>query len=126
MSSNLGQGIGGFVGGQLVSNAGVSLPLLFQVMAGFSFAWTAIFYFIYKIFCHKYENQLIKAKEAEENNADDNKETNGKNISFNKTYDMEMRQRQNVSERTSKTKSTFEFEDSMKYWNTQISGKTSL
>ena len=126
MCSILGQGVGGFVGGQLVSNAGFSLPLLFQVTAGFCMAWTFIFYLIYKVFCSKYESQLIQAKVAEENNAKINSHSDARNVLTAAPSDMEIRQRQNASERSLKTQSIVKLEDSMKYWNTQVIGRTRL
>ena len=44
----------------------------------------------------------------------------------NEPDEIELRQRKDVINRHLKTKSTLEFEDSMKYWNTQIAGKTKL
>ena len=60
-----GQGIGGFVGGQLVDNLGVSLPLLFKISSGFLGGFSIFLYFVYNVLCKKYEDQLIKQKEEE-------------------------------------------------------------
>ena len=60
-----GQGIGGFVGGQLVDRLGCSLPLLFNITAGFLFGWAVMLYLVYRFLCKKYEDKLIKQKEDE-------------------------------------------------------------
>ena len=61
-----GQGVGGFVGGQLVDNNLLTLPQLFYASAGFSLCWSLICFVVYKAFCKKYENKLIDAKQKEE------------------------------------------------------------
>ena len=60
-----GPGIGGFIGGQLIDHAGISLRLLFKMTSIFLFGSAIIFYFLYKIFCTKHEENLIKLKEKE-------------------------------------------------------------
>ena len=60
-----GPGIGGFIGGQLIDHAGVSLRLLFKMTSIFLFGSAIIFYFLYKILCTKHEENLIKLKEKE-------------------------------------------------------------
>ena len=60
-----GPGIGGFIGGQLIDHAGVSLRLLFKMTSIFLFCSAIIFYFLYKILCTKHEENLIKLKEKE-------------------------------------------------------------
>ena len=62
----VGQGVGGFVGGQLVDNDLLTLPQLFYTSAGFSICWSLICFVVYKAFCKKYENKLIDAKHQEE------------------------------------------------------------
>ena len=61
----IGNGLGGFVGGQLVDNLGFSLPLLFKIASIFLFSCAIILYFVYNIWCKKYEHQLVKMKEEE-------------------------------------------------------------
>ena len=61
----LGVGTGAFIGGQLVDGLGLSLSTLFNITAGFLFTWAMTFYCIYRIFCKKYEEDLIKQKEEE-------------------------------------------------------------
>ena len=63
--SIIGNGLGGFVGGQLVDNLGCSLPLLFKIASIFLFSCAIILYFVYNIWCKKYEQQLVKMKEEE-------------------------------------------------------------
>lgn len=119
----LGQGIGGFVGGQLVDNAGITLPQLFYISAAFSLAWLGISYVIYKLFCKKHEIALIKAKEEEERTLETEDQVNEDNSTNTEPVDFELRKRK-FSDRQSKTKSRLEFEDSIKYWNSQVVGHT--
>ena len=114
------------MGGLLVDYAGISLPSLFQISAIFSVVWTVIFYLIYKVFCKKHEDELIEAKKEEEQKLGNNDQKNDHDLSSNVPDEIELRQRKDVINRHLKTKSTLEFEDSMKYWNTQIAGKTKL
>ena len=128
----IGTGVGGFVGGQLVDSAGFSLPMLFQASAGFSIAWAILFYLIYKLFCKKYENKLIEAKDVEERQIDNTLTLDTKldyNLSPNVILEksgLELRKRNNVTERALKTKSQVDFEDSIKYWSSQTAGKTTF
>ena len=128
----IGTGVGGFVGGQLVDSAGFSLPLLFQVSAAFSVAWAILFYLIYKLFCKKYENKLIQAKEVEERQIENSVTLDTKldydesNPSPNAKPGLELRKRNNVTERALKTKSQVDFEDSIRYWSSQTAGKTTF
>ena len=86
-------------------------------------AWTVTFYVIYKLFCKKYELALINAKEKEEKALTKEDHTNEGNSRNTEPADFELRQRK-VPDRQSKTKSSLEFEDSIKYWNSQIIGYT--
>ena len=128
----IGAGVGGFVGGQLVDSAGFSLPLLFQVTAAFSVAWAILSYLIYKLFCKKYENKLIQAKDVEERQIDNTFALDTKldyNLSPNVIMEksgLELRKRNNMTERALKTKSQVDFEDSIRYWSSQIAGKTTF
>ena len=61
--------------------------------AGFSLAWATICFLIYKVFCKKYENKLIQAKEEEEKRIQNENDKND-NHSINTTLsDFELRQR---------------------------------
>ena len=128
----IGAGVGGFVGGQLVDSAGFSLPSLFQVTAAFSIAWAIISYFIYKLFCKKYENKLIQAKDVEERQIDNIFTLDTKldyyesNLSPNVKPGLELRKRNNASERELKRKSQVDFEDSIRFWSSQTAGKTTF
>ena len=128
----IGAGVGGFVGGQLVDSAGFSLPLLFQVTAAFSVAWAILSYLTYKLFCKKYENKLIQAKDVEERQIDNTFTLDTKldyNLSPNVILEksgLELRKRNNVTERALKTKSQVDFEDSIRYWSSQTAGKTTF
>ena len=75
---SIGRGIGGFIGGQLLDNAGWSMALLFKVTAAVLFVSTLCLYFVYKIFCTKYEEQLIKLKEDEMVRQQEEKEEHAK------------------------------------------------
>ena len=121
-----GQGIGGFIGGQLIDNAGCSLPLLFNVTAGFLFGWALIFHFVYAIFCKKYEEKLIQQKEEEIYRLQKSKRQDESTLSKIDQSQSELRYWQSASNITAKTKSTLEYEDSMKYWGSQIVGTTRL
>ena len=57
--------MGGFIGGQLVDNAGMSLPILFETSAAVLLGWALIFGFMYALFCKKYEQRLVQQKERE-------------------------------------------------------------
>ena len=59
----LGPGIAGFIGGQLVDNAGITLPRLFQLSAAALFGWLFLCAFPYICFCKRYEKILFQQKE---------------------------------------------------------------
>ena len=91
--THIGQGVAGFVGGQLVDNNLLTLPQLFYASASFSIAWATVCYLIYKAFCKKYENKLIEAKEEEEKRIAEEKDLND-TISINTiSSEFELRQR---------------------------------
>ena len=121
-----GQGIGGFIGGQLVDSAGISLPLLFKLTAGFLIVWTIIFYFVYTMLCQKYEERLIQQKEEEIYSLQVNKEQHGSTLSTIDQSQTELRQRHTYFNRSANTKSTIELEEASKYWGSQIVGMTRL
>ena len=60
-----GNGIGGFVGGQLVDGLGISLPLLFKITAGFLVFCVVVLGGVYNVFCKKYEERLVEKKEED-------------------------------------------------------------
>ena len=58
-----GPGIAGFIGGQLVDNAGITFPRLFQLSAAALFGWLFLCAFPYICFCKRYEKILFQQKE---------------------------------------------------------------
>ena len=121
-----GQGIGGFVGGQLLSSAGFSLPLLFQVTAAFLIGWEIILYFIYKCFCKRYEEKLISSKEAEVFQLEANKQKDENFISTIDLPNTDILQKQNLPALSTKMKSDLEFDDAPKCENSQVVGVSEL
>lgn len=92
----------------------------------FLFGWIIIFCPIYTLFCKKYEEKLIQQKEEEISRLEQFKKKNGSVLSIIGQSQIELRERQEVPKRQTKTKSTLEFEDAMQYWGSQIGGMTRL
>jgi hypothetical protein len=115
-----GQGIGGFVGGQLVDNLGVSLPLLFKIFSGFLCGSSICLYFVYNVLCKKYEDQLIKHKEEELLKLQVNKNQEVANRSSTESGSGDINQESlDVLE---ETKCDLQFGNSIIYFGNQVAG----
>ena len=104
-----------------MDNVGWSIPFLFNVTAGFLFFWTTTLYFIYKIFCKKYEEILIRQKEEEISSLQQNKSRDSSSIP---------NRQGNVgngnSDEIFENGNDLEFEDNLNSWKSQMVGITRL
>ena len=119
--SILGAGIGGFIGGQIVDGLGLSLSTLFNITAVFLFAWAVTFYCIYRMFCKKFEEALIKQKEEETLNLGIQQHS-----SSEFKDNLEDEQVNYINDPMCKLSNDKDIMNSMKYWLPQTAGISRL
>ena len=78
------------------------------------------------LFCKKYEEKLVEAKQKELREINKNKPENQTPTAVVPNDGAEMRKRTAGSARNQKTDSQLEFQDMLKYWNTQVVGRSKL
>ena len=88
--------------------------------------WEIMFWFIYRCFFQKYEEQLINAKKIEACESKINKSKDLPSVSTVNPADTDIRLSPNPPDTSIKRESQLQFEKSSKYQNNQITGVSRL